>query len=60
MFSQIDRVIFHYLSHLAAFRKIYATKVARQQNWTKNTPGNHRVFFGNNQTASSYYTTVSM
>ena len=44
IFSQTVRVIYHYMAHLTSFRGIYASKVASQQNWTKNTPGNFGVF----------------
>ena len=60
MFSQKVRAIHHYMAHLTAFRRIYALKVASQQNWAKNTPGNLGFFFDNNQTASSYYKTVAL
>ena len=53
IFSQIVAAIYNYMAHLTGVRGIYAATVASQQNLTKTTPERFRVFFGNNETASS-------
>ena len=58
--SQIVAVIYQFMAHLSGFRGIYASKVASQQHWLKNTSGNLIVFFCDNETASSVLTVVSI
>ena len=44
-FSQIVGIMYHFMALLIGFRRIYSTKVARKQNWAKNSPEIWEFFF---------------
>ena len=54
MFSEIVAAIYLYMALFTGSRGIYASKLASQYNLAKINPERLRVFFCNNQTASSY------
>ena len=60
MFCQIVAAIYFYIAHLTGFRAIYVSKTASQENWTKNSPINLRVFFCDNETARYFVTIASI
>ena len=63
MFSQIVAATYHNTAHLNGSTEIYASKLASQEKLNEDdsrTLERLSVFFGYNETASFYWTTVSV